>query len=321
MTIFGRDASDFDASVSYGGLSFFTHKATEGTTVQHKQYGSRLNAAKAAGVPVLGSYHVVRTPGSGGAGSLAQQLAYWVAYQDAQTPWWRSWPHWVMQIDAEKWPYDPDAPSNVLAFADLLVRSGLPGWKVTYASRGQYADSLRGLVTPLWNANYNGSVGGSYPGDSYPGWTAYSGQTPVIDQYTSTPYDRNAFRGSLSQLLALTAGVPAPAHRSEISMIQVKQAGGPTIVLTDWATWHDQSHTFDQLQAMQAAGMVRVEVDGPTLTRILALPQPPLAELTPVTVDASAVASAVASALAGNTVLLAALAKAVNDDAAARLAH
>ena len=76
--------------LDFAGLTFFTHKASEGTTNPDAKYGAHMAAAKAAGVPVLGSYHVLRTPGSGGAGSLAQQLAYWVARQDALTPWWRS---------------------------------------------------------------------------------------------------------------------------------------------------------------------------------------------------------------------------------------
>jgi hypothetical protein len=168
----------------------------------------------------LGSYHVVRTPGSSN-GTLAQQLAYWVAYQDAQTPWWRTWPNWIMQVDAEVWPYDNVSPATVLQFAAQLAGSGLPGWKVTYASRGQYGDSLRGLATPLWNADYRGGPG--YPGDGWvsydntpAGWAPYSGQTPVILQYTSTPYDLNAYRGSLDELLALTAGTAAAKPSEEL---------------------------------------------------------------------------------------------------------
>lgn len=204
MTVFGRDASNFDGIINYAGLGFLTHKVTEGTGTVHDKYGPRLAAAKAAGVPVLGAYHVLRTPGSGGAGSLAAQLAFWVREMDARTPWWRTVP-FVLQVDAEKWPYDNVAASTVLAFADQLARSGLPGLKVTYASRGQYGDTLRGIATPLWNANYNG--GPNYPGDGWaPGWAPYSGQTPVFLQYTSTGYDHNAFRGNLDQLLALVGG-------------------------------------------------------------------------------------------------------------------
>jgi Glycosyl hydrolases family 25 len=207
MTVFGRDASNFDDSVNFTGLGFFTHKSTEGTGVVHDRFGARLNAARAAGVPVLGAYHVVRT------GNLSAQLSFWLRYLDAHTPWWRHHPHWIMQIDAEKWPYDAVSASTVKQFAALVTRSRVHGFVVTYASRGQYGDTLRGIGTPLWNADYRGSSGGSYPGDrwtssrgSSAGWAPYSGRTPVFLQYTDTPYDRDAYRGGLDQLRALTSG-------------------------------------------------------------------------------------------------------------------
>jgi len=284
VTVFGRDASDFDATVSFAGLSFLTHKSTEGTSVAHAQYGPRLNAARAFGVPVLGAYHVLRTPGSGGAGSLAQQLSYWVANLDAHTPWWRTWPHWVMQIDAEKWPYDPVSAATVLAFASLLVRSGLPGWKVTYASHGQFGDSLRGCVTPLWNANYNGSVGGSYPGDNYTGWAAYSGQVPVIAQYTSTPYDHNAFRGTLAELLALTGRTADDMTPEEHTWLK---------------DLHDRSNWSVSPPAAQAqtGGVPLPGSPSAMLAQQLSAP-PPTPSIVLTDVQAAAIAAAVATAVA-----------------------
>jgi hypothetical protein len=204
MTVFGRDMSDFDTNESVARCSFVTHKATEGTTTIHLKYGPRLNRYRQAGVPVLGSYHMVRTPGNHGNGSLQAQLNYWVARMDNQTPWWRAHPNFILQVDAEVWPYDAVSASTVLAFARLLADSGLPGWKVLYASRGQYGDALRGSPLPLWNANYTG--GPNYPGDSAIEWNAYSGQKPTLLQYTDTPYDKDAFRGTLDELLALTGG-------------------------------------------------------------------------------------------------------------------
>lgn len=213
MTIWGRDASDFDqGSINFAGLGFFTSKSSEGATVQHHSYGPHLNAAKTAGVPVVGSYHVVRTP-SNTQGNLTAQLQHWLTTMDQATPWWRTHPHFVLQIDAEKWPYDAVSASVVKQFAQMLVGFGIPGYKVTYASRGQYGDSLNGIATDLWNADYRGSSAGSYPGDGWvasggsaAGWAGYSGKTPVFLQYTSTPYDKDAFRGTLDQLLALTGG-------------------------------------------------------------------------------------------------------------------
>lgn len=211
MTVFGRDASNFDGAVSFSGLGYFTHKSTEGTTVVHDRYAERLNAGRAAGVPVLGAYHVVRTPGNGGNGSLAAQLAYWFAYLDAHTPWWRTHPHFMLQIDAERWQIDAVTAAIVKAFAQLVVGSGVAAYKVTYASRGQYGDNLAGIATDLWNADYRGSVNGSYPGDSWvkvgtapAGWAPYSGKPPRFLQYASRPYDEDAFPGTLDELLTVT---------------------------------------------------------------------------------------------------------------------
>lgn len=255
MTVFGADYSNFNNAPTYSGLSFVTHKATEGTTVVHDKYGDRLNAARAAGVPVLGSYHVVRTPGNAGNGSMAQQITYWLAYLDAHTPWWRTWPHWMMQVDAEKWPYDAVSGANVKAFAALLVASGVPAYKVTYASRGQYGDTLAGIATDLWNADYRGGPG--YPGDgwvkagnSVAGWAPFSGQTPVWLQYTSTPYDKDAFRGSLTELLTRTRSSGAPDERGDVPMFMAKTTTDPAVRLSDGFQWKAlQSGPFNALKA------------------------------------------------------------------------
>lgn len=232
-----RDMSDFDGNEDTTGYVGATHKVTEGTRTVHTQYGRRLNLFRSRGLPVLGSYHVLRTPGNGGHGSLSSQLDYWLSHMDSATPWWRTYPHWILQVDLEKWPYDavtlprslgathpltfeqvrsrvaPKVLAELVAarastgmdFARLLVDSGVPGWKITYASHGQYGDALAGIATPLWNANY-GTNNGVYPGDGSSRWDIYSGQAPVLLQYASNPYDKSAFRGSLAELLALIGG-------------------------------------------------------------------------------------------------------------------
>lgn len=302
MTVMLRDASDFDESVSFGGLAGFTHKATEGISVVHSQYGPRLAAARSARVPVLGAYHVLRTP-SAANGSLDAQLRYWVSYLDSQTPWWRTYPNWVMQIDVEKWPYDAVGASTALQFAALLAGSGLPGWKVTYASRGQYGDTLTGIGTPLWNADYRGSVNGSYPGDGWTrtaagapaGWAPYSGQTPVLLQFTSTPYDTNAYRGSLDELLTLTGGHP------------MAFLDDPDAAALSWRM--DALHRgTDTVQGGPTAG------EPMWLVQAVKDLQAHVGQPVPVEVDADAVAAA----LIANKDFMAAIAKSVNDDAKVR---
>lgn len=197
MTIYLRDMSHFDSNESLAGFVGATHKVTEGSSFVDTEFARRMNAYRGAGVKVLGSYHVLHT------GNLAAQLDHWLSTLDRLTPWWRTFPHWIMQVDAERWPTDNVSPATVTAFARMLVGSDAPGWKVTYASRGQYGNSLAGIATYLWNAAYHSA---SYPGDGAADWVAYSGRVPVLWQFTSSPFDKNAYRGTLDELLALIGG-------------------------------------------------------------------------------------------------------------------
>lgn len=225
MTTFIRDMSHYDTDLSLTGYAGTTHKITEGKGYVDPKYAARMPGFRATN-RVLGSYHVLHTADPAG------QLQFWIEQQDKLTPWWRDWPHWIMQIDAEKWPGDPvtladgrtytgpltasafagslladDAiaearqarQSTTVSFATMLKAANLPGLQVCYASRGQFGDTLSGIPLDLWNAAYRSS---SYPGDNSSDWRPYSGRTPVFWQYTSTPYDKNAFRGTVDQLLA-----------------------------------------------------------------------------------------------------------------------
>jgi GH25 family lysozyme M1 (1,4-beta-N-acetylmuramidase) len=219
MTIYGWDASDYDYSrgsmniqaARNEGIDFFTFKATESTNVKHTHYGQALNAAKNAGIPFLGAYHVVRS-----GPSSAAQVDYFLAYVTQATPWWKDFPGWFFQVDLEKWSYDAVAGGKGEEFADILEqRTGRKA--VIYASKGQYGNALFGTSHPLWNANYgsNPSQGfkqlyGTRGGDSGAGWADYSGVTPKIWQYGSNAIiggqhtcDANAFRGSTSDFAAM----------------------------------------------------------------------------------------------------------------------
>lgn len=218
MTVFGWDASNFDWSrgsmdltAAYrDGIRFFTHKATEGDNTVHGKYGPALNAARTAGVPVLGAYHVVRS-----GPSVAAQVAWMLSTMDHATPWWRTHPNFVLQVDLERWPYDQVSAQRGHDFATAL-QAATGKTVVIYASRGQYGNAIPAGF-PLWNAAYPSSRAAGYaslyPGDNGSGWTAYSGRTPLIWQYASSATigghatcDANAFRGSLAQLIALTGG-------------------------------------------------------------------------------------------------------------------
>jgi GH25 family lysozyme M1 (1,4-beta-N-acetylmuramidase) len=219
MTIFGWDASDYDsqrgnmdlAAARRDGIDFFTHKATEATSVKHVHYGEMMRRARDAGIPFLGAYHVVRSPRNASA-----EVDYCLAYVNAQTPWWKDFPGWFWQIDLERWPYDSVPAAEGEEFADIIEsRTGRKA--VIYASKGQYGDSLSGTSHPLWNANYGSNASKGYRqlytdrgGDGGPGWASYSGVTPRIWQYGSNAIigsqhtcDANAFKGSVSDFAAM----------------------------------------------------------------------------------------------------------------------
>jgi hypothetical protein len=219
----GIDASDFDwgrGPVNIGaavrdGITFFTHKATEGTTIQHIHYGDALNRANAAGMPFMGAYLVVRTPGNNGHGSIQAQVNFFLAYLDGQTPWWRTRSEFFIQVDTEHWGYDDVAPQYGVLACDLL-RTQTGKLVMHYAPRWAYGDTIGGNH-PLWASSYgtNPTVPyrNAYPGDGSSGWAPYSGRTPTILQYGSRltigsqPIcDGNAFRGTIDQLRELITG-------------------------------------------------------------------------------------------------------------------
>jgi hypothetical protein len=230
MTVYIRDQSHFDGDSRLAGYVGTTHKSSEGTGFTDPRYGGVMNAYRRSGVPVLGAYHVVRS------GDLDAQVDHWFAVLDAQTPWWRT-QKFILQIDLEKWPADQVSAATGKTFAaKVKARAPRQAWVITYASHGQYGNSLLGIVTDLWNADY--ASGGSYPGDNWAplhsfgrgGWAPYSGKTPVLLQFTSTPYDKNAFRGTLEQLLAQFPGATP--------------AGGGTMPNTDQGLAADKVNSF-----------------------------------------------------------------------------
>lgn len=332
MTLYGWDSSDFDwgrgsmdiAAAKADGITWFTHKATEGTGTAHKHLRDAMNRGRAAGIEFLGAYHVVRT-----APSASAQVGYFLAYLDAQVPWWREFPGFFLQVDLEKWPYDTVSAATGKAFAAELKRRS-PKTVITYASRGQYGDSLAGIVTPLWNAAYGTNpIAGyrqAYPGDGSSRWAPYSGQTPVMLQYGSrtrigsqNTCDANAFRGTLEQLRSLITGRTTPTTDGD-DMDQSEKLTRPTTYpgRTVGDVLADLSNLRTALALPPDSDEAKLNPGRPQPGSLLARLEDHLAApTTAVQVDAASVATA----LAANTEFLAALARAVNDDAARRLAN
>lgn len=223
MTIYGWDMSHYDlpgiGSAVSQGVRFVTHKAGgDATDAELDDWWADVKDDALAGRIEVGAYWVLRPDlhpsAAGSADSFLDRL-------DAVCPGWRDMP-FILQADCEEWNGDgATKPSRayIRAFCDRLV-SKMPKLKpMVYASAGQYGSSLSGLGYPLWNARYpystSGSVSAEYSkagGDNGKGWAAYSGQVPAIWQYSSTATiggqttsDANAFRGTLDDLISLTA--------------------------------------------------------------------------------------------------------------------
>lgn len=199
---------------SRDGIDFVTHKCAEGHHFYRDlEYKPAMAAAKALGVPVLGAYFVNHS------GTVSDQVDWFLQLVNADTPWWRDVP-WMWQIDAEKFSYMDRAPNlaEINAFGDLICsRANVPASSViAYAPKWLYGNTLVGLKYKLWASSYvsgSGSYKTLYPGDGSVRWAPYSGQTPIILQYSSsaviagqTTCDANGYRGTLSDLITQIGG-------------------------------------------------------------------------------------------------------------------
>lgn len=225
MTVFLVDLSHYDGAVSQTeiaswlplGVVGVTHKIGEGLANDDPLDGTVLARARAVGMPVLGGYFIPHQ----GVDPVAEARRC-VALADRDEGWWRTFPYWFWQIDAERWSgTDRVTKAEIKAFSDALVRvSGVSRMRVCYASRGQYGDTLAGLGLPLWNAHYGANHAlpfraayAGWGGDHGPGWIGYSGvpadriafcqfgSATTVGRTTTT--DCSAYRGTLEQLKAL----------------------------------------------------------------------------------------------------------------------
>jgi len=317
VTIHGWDASHYDAPpTARDGIDFYTHKAAEGHRFyRDAEYGPALNAARALGVPVLGSYFVNHP------GTVADQADWWVSIVNADTPWWRTVP-WIWQIDAEKFSYMDRAPSlaEINALGDAIcARTGSPASSVVaYAPKWLYGDNLKGLKYRLWASNYGSNPAvpyrQAYPGDSSSRWAVYSGQTPIILQYGSrttiagqTTCDANAYRGTVAQLIEQIGGPVAQLDDQEEDMapllLRIKDGGQGA----DGAIWyaspagrvHVQSlEQRDRLMKILGISAVTTVDSLADLDVLAPLPPTPVS-LAPVTAQLTEVKAAVGEVMTG----------------------
>jgi GH25 family lysozyme M1 (1,4-beta-N-acetylmuramidase) len=222
MTLYGWDASHYDwdrgpmdlKAARQNGISFFTHKASEGASLKDSKFVLAMQRAMRAGIPFIGAYHVVRS------GSIQPQVNNYLAQCNAAEV--AHLPNFFIQADVEKWPYDSVTAAQGRAWADAAEQK-LQRRCVLYGSRGQYGDSFRGMHHALWNAAYGSNGSGALStvyrargGAAGSGWTIYSGQRPAIWQFGSSlniglqrNCDGNAFEGTLEDFARLI-GAPSP---------------------------------------------------------------------------------------------------------------
>jgi hypothetical protein len=211
--LWGIDKSHFDSP--YGttqiiaeGFSFMTHKA--GGDAPDGELNTWWNDAKdhRAGI-LLGAYWVLY-PGHGASAGDA-----FIARLDAQCPGWRDAP-FILQLDCEQWQGNPATMPRLgdIRACALRLRQLAPKLvPIVYAPRWAYGNTLSGLGFPLWSSAYTAAKGVAsaiYPGDSYTGWSAYSGIVPTVAQFASSGLvngdpntDVNCFKGTLPQLQAI----------------------------------------------------------------------------------------------------------------------
>lgn len=282
-TIYGWDASHYDGtltattldSAKTEGIEFFTHKLGEALGGIDATQATALSAARAAGIQVIGGYWFLHNDAD-----PAAEARKCVATADQYEPWWREFDGWFWQADAERSTSLP-SKAHVKTFCDTLAAE-TDRVVIVYGSHGQYGNGLTGIGHPLWNANYPSreqrGFAVAYPGDGYAGWAPYSGQTPVIAQYSSsatiaghTTCDANAFRGSVDDLLTLIGAtmpitdadaakialavwnldqIPNPAARPDSTAH--KPAGNNATTQADFALGDMWNTTYNALGAIQA---------------------------------------------------------------------
>jgi GH25 family lysozyme M1 (1,4-beta-N-acetylmuramidase) len=197
------------AAAGAAGISFFVHKATEGTTYQDEYYVEAMNRARSARIPVMGAYHALWPDDP-----IADARAFF-EHVDRTTPWWREVP-WIWQGDFEKFgPREPNHDECITFLDELKRLTKGKGYIIAYAPRWLYGNALDPFPYDFWASNYTGSGAPrpfreQYQGIPQSSWETYSGRPPRILQFASdavtgtqptTCVDR--FNGTLADLIAL----------------------------------------------------------------------------------------------------------------------
>lgn len=187
MAIHYPDVSNYNPGFDAGPYPALVAKATEGTTFTDKLYAGF--KAQAVGKP-FAAYHWLNTADLQAQAEHAHSVI-------GSTP-----VMWDCEAAGATVPRILDITSRYRALGGVATLVYLPHW--FWQNLG--SPDLRPLAAAglsLVSSNYT-----TYS-DTGPGWNPYGGVTPAIWQYTSTPVDMNAFKGTVAELAALFAGTHA----------------------------------------------------------------------------------------------------------------
>lgn len=186
MTIFYPDLSSYQAGyIIPKGTPAVVAKATEGTYYLDSSFHDFQHQATMLGIPFSG-YHFLKAESSPEA-----QAQYYYNFA-GKIP---------CMIDVETEGGSRPGVDWCVRFINALHALGGRVWSVYYPRwyLGLTGGSLGALGVPVIASEYR-----SYDDNNWP--TGYGGITPLIWQYTSTPIDMNAFKGTAAELSALING-------------------------------------------------------------------------------------------------------------------
>lgn len=209
MTIFYPDLSNYQAGYTIpSDTPAVVAKATEGTYYLDSSFHNFQHQATVMGIPFSG-YHFLKSE------STPQEQAQYYYNFAGKIP---------CMLDVETSGSSRPTVEQTIEFIQALQSLGGRVWGV-YLPQWYWGDiggDLSRLVTA--GAVLISSYYVSYS-DSGPGWNGYGGATPTMWQYTSTPIDMNAFKGTPAQLAAIINGTSGPV------------SSGAEVNLTDTVTF------------------------------------------------------------------------------------
>lgn len=250
MTVFYPDYSSFQGAATVpDGTPAVVAKATEGTYYIDADFGHYKTEAARVHAAFSG-YHFLKAD----IDPAAQALYYWNFA--GSTP---------CMLDVETENSSKPTLDQVLTFMSALRGHGGRVWgayipKWYWGVVGGDLGRLRADGAVLVSSDYT-----SYS-DSGPGWAPYGGAAPTMWQYTSTPIDMNAFKGTALELAAIINGASSemnltdtvtfsPAVVQQFPELGAEGFGGSTNVETV-LTWTAArvAHLVNEVNQLKAGG-------------------------------------------------------------------